>query len=147
MEFLQPGGLLCQKTNTGLFSVKAPLVLRFYLWRCISCRLFTFCFVPSASSLLWAWTACPFPFVRVSVGGWQGIEQLVRLWIVLLSKLLPPQTLFWANVECIFADSKSLHVHSQVIWGLHSALNLATLSMNNFVSWNVTWELRLWATN
>lgn len=29
--------------------------------------------------------------------------------------------LFWANVECV-SDSKSLQVHSEVIWGLHSAL-------------------------
>ena len=37
----------------------------FYSWRCISYRLFTFCFVSSASSLLLASTVCPFPFVGV----------------------------------------------------------------------------------
>ena len=118
----------------------------FYFWRCINYRLFTFCFVSSASSLLLASTACPFPFVGVVVGGWWMTKQIVGA-VNCITELLPPRTLFWANAECVFSDSKSLQVHSEVIWGLHPAFNLRKSSMNNLGSCNVTWEWRLWATN
>lgn len=140
MDFRSP--CLCVRTQTLGFFFFLLEATYFYSWRCINYRLFTFCFVSSASSLLLAWTACPFPFVGVVVDD----KQIVGARIVLMNFCLPEHfsEQMW-NV--FFSDSKSLQVHSEVIWGLHSAFNLRKSSMNNLGSCNVTWEWRLWTTN
>ena len=143
MDFPQPVGLCVRTQVLGFFFFFFPVeATYFYSWRCISYGLFPFCFVPSASSLLLASTACPFLFVGVVLGRWWMTKQLLGA-VNCNTELLPPRTLFWANVECVFSDSKALQVHGEVIWGLHSAFNLRKLSMNNLGSW----EWRLWATN
>ena len=101
---------------------------------------FLFCsfsiqFAPGINSL---------PFSFCWGGEWQN--SYWGLWIVLPNFCLPEHfsEQMW---NAFFSDSKSLQVHSEVIWGLHSAFNLRKSSMNNLGSWNVTWEWRLWATN
>ena len=148
MDFPQPVGLCVRTQALGFFFFfffsywgNLFLFLKMHKLRVIS---FLFCsfsiqFAPGINSL-------PFLFVGVVLGRWWMTKQLLGA-VNCNTELLPPRTLFWANVECVFSDSKALQVHGEVIWGLHSAFNLRKLSMNNLGSWNVTWEWRLWATN
>ena len=67
-----------------------------FSWRCISYRLFTFVLFLQHPVCSWHQQSALFFLL-----GWWMTKQLLGA-VNCITELLPPRTLFWANVECVF---------------------------------------------